>query len=158
MKSLHKWAKTLEKQLKDIVISTYDDKQMEQFLMDGVTFCQSICPVDTGDLKESITYKYDSVNKRGYIYSNLPPATSKNTNYDLQYIVYVEFGTGIYEKHGIGRKTPWVYKDPNSDNYYKTKGQQSQPFMYNTTEYLKGIAPKGVIVKMTARGIGGGSE
>ena len=152
MTSLRKWAATLEKQLKSIQVGVYSDKEMEELLMDGVTFCQSICPVDTGDLKESITYKYDKVNKRGYIYSNLPPATSENTDYDLQYIVYVEFGTGIYEKNGIGRKTPWVYKDPKSDNYYKTTGQQAQPFMYNTSEHLKSIVPKGVNVRFLALG------
>jgi len=154
--SLHSWAKTLEKQLKTIKVGTYDEKQMIDLLTDGVAFCQSICPkndMNSGDLERSITFSYDKINRIGYIYSDLPPAESKNTNYGLQYIVYLEYGTGIYSDFANGRMDGWTYYNKKHDKFYFTKGQEPNPIMYNTTEYLKGLAPKGIKVTMKSRNV-----
>lgn len=53
------------------------------------------CPVDKGQLRNSITHEID--NNDGYVGTN------------LEYAPYVEFGTGLFSKEGNGRKTPWSY-------------------------------------------------
>lgn len=68
-----------------------------------------------GDLRQSIKYdiKEDKV---------LIGSLSK-------YAIYVEKGTGMYAEDGNGRRTPWVYYDRKSDQYFYTKGQEPQPFL-----------------------------
>lgn len=46
-----------------------------------------------------------------------------------EYSIYVEKGTGIYAEDNDGRKTPWVYYDHKTEQYYYTKGQRPQPFI-----------------------------
>lgn len=157
MTSLHKWAKTLEKQLKTIKVGQYSEKQMIDLLIDGVSFCQSICPendFNSGELKQSITFNYDKQSRVGYIYSKLPLNRG-----GVQYLVYLEFGTGIYATNGKGRQGGWVYKHPKRANeYYFTEGQKPQPIMYTTSEYLKGKVPKGIKVRYIVKGSDGGIE
>lgn len=74
------------------------------------------CPVDTGDLKRSITSRIDD--DKAIIGTN------------LEYGPYVEFGTGLYAKNGNGRKTPWSYTDPKTGEKIWTAGQHPQPFLH----------------------------
>ena len=46
---------------------------------------------------------------------------------NLQYGVYVEMGTGIHTPGG--RPTPWVYTPDNGQTFYRTFGQEPQPFI-----------------------------
>ena len=72
------------------------------------------CPVDTGQLRQSITHNVeDNVGTIG-------------TN--VEYAPYVEYGTGIHARDGNGRQTPWSYKDAEG-NWHRTVGQQPQPFL-----------------------------
>lgn len=72
------------------------------------------CPVDTGQLRNSITHIVtDNV---GYIGTN------------VKYAPYVEFGTGIWAKDGNGRQTPWSYQDAKG-NWHTTAGQHPNPFL-----------------------------
>ena len=48
---------------------------------------------------------------------------------DKEYAIYVEKGTGIYAIKGDGRKTPWVYYNPLTGEYYKTEGMRPHPFL-----------------------------
>ena len=86
------------------------------------------CPVDTGRLKNSISYA--TIDKVGG--GDSPKAPVKEgevvigTNVD--YAVYVEHGTGIYADTGLGRKTPWMYKD-DKGVWHKTKGQKPTHFL-----------------------------
>lgn len=74
-----------------------------------------LVPVDTGDLKNSITFYVDEEEKVVYI------GTPK------EYGIYVEMGTGMYVDGG--RKTPWVYKDEKTGEWVTTKGQKAQPYL-----------------------------
>lgn len=79
----------------------------------AVGYAQDLCPVDTGELRGSITYEVDG--EDCYIGTN------------VEYAPYVEFGTGVHAEGG-GRQTPWVYQDKNG-NWWQTDGQEPRPFL-----------------------------
>lgn len=79
-------------------------------------YAKRLCPVDTGNLRNSITHMVDEQE----------PAAIIGT--DSEYGAYVELGTGIYAEGGGGRPTPWVYQDANG-NWHYTRGNKAQPFL-----------------------------
>ena len=79
-------------------------------------YAKKLCPVDTGNLRNSITHMVDEQE----------PAAIIGTN--SEYGTYVELGTGIYAKGGGGRPTPWVYQDAKG-NWHRTNGQKAQPYL-----------------------------
>lgn len=79
-------------------------------------YAKKLCPVDTGNLRNSITHMIDEQE----------PAAIIGT--DSEYGAYVELGTGIYAEGGGGRPTPWVYQDANG-NWHYTRGNKAQPFL-----------------------------
>lgn len=78
-------------------------------------YAKKLCPVDTGNLRNSITHVVDEQE----------PAAIIGTN--NEYAPYVELGTGVYAEGG-GRPTPWVYQDAKG-NWHYTHGQKAQPFL-----------------------------
>ena len=60
-------------------------------------YAKDLAPVDTGNLRNSISHKVDDGEPAVYIGSN------------TSYAPYVELATGIYAEGG--RPTPWVYQD-----------------------------------------------
>lgn len=77
-------------------------------------YAKRLCPVDTGNLRNSITHQVDEAETAVYIGTN------------LEYAPYVELGTGIY--YPGGRTTPWVYQDEKG-NWHRTSGNKAQPFL-----------------------------
>lgn len=77
-------------------------------------YAKKLCPVDTGNLRNSITHTVDEQE----------PAAIIGTN--NEYAAYVELGTGKYAEGG--RPTPWVYQDAKG-NWHMTHGQRAQPFL-----------------------------
>ena len=78
--------------------------------------------VDTGNLRNSITYKID----------NGEPAVYIGTN--VEYGKYIELGTGKYASGG--RKTSWVYQDENGE-WHRTEGVKADPYLKPAvTEHL----------------------
>lgn len=77
-------------------------------------YAKKLCPVDTGNLHNSITHTVDEQE----------PAAIIGTN--NEYAAYVELGTGKYAEGG--RPTPWVYQDAKG-NWHMTHGQRAQPFL-----------------------------
>lgn len=77
-------------------------------------FAKRLCPVDTGNLRGSITHQVDEGEPAAYI-------GSAN-----EYAAYVELGTGKY--YPGGRPTPWVYQDAHG-NWHLTHGQRAQPYL-----------------------------
>lgn len=75
-------------------------------------YAKKLCPVDTGNLRNSITHTVDEQE----------PAAIIGTN--NEYAAYVELGTGKYAEGG--RPTPWVYQDAKG-NWHMTHGQRAQP-------------------------------
>ena len=86
-----------------------------------------LCPVDTGDLRNSITHEVnDGVGIVG---------TNK------EYAPYVEYGTGIFAVEGNGRDTPWSYQD-DEGNWHTTIGQKPQPFLEPAARIKKKLVIK----------------
>lgn len=76
------------------------------------------CPVDTGQLRQSITHDTTVENNElvGIVGTN------------VEYAPYVEYGTGIFAVQGDGRKDRWSYQDAEG-NWHSTIGQRPQPFL-----------------------------
>ena len=72
------------------------------------------CPVDTGELRMSITHYVEG--QTGIVGTN------------KHYAPYVEYGTGIHARDGNGRQTPWSYQDAKGE-WHTTTGQKPQPFL-----------------------------
>lgn len=79
-------------------------------------YAKKLCPVDTGNLRNSITHVVDEQE----------PAAIIGT--DNEYAAYVELGTGIYAEGGGGRPTPGVYQDAKG-NWHYTRGNKAQPYL-----------------------------
>lgn len=77
-------------------------------------YAKQLCPVDTGNLRNSITHQVDEAEPAAYI------GTAS------EYAAYVELGTGKY--YPGGRPTPWVYQDAKG-NWHLTHGQRAQPYL-----------------------------
>lgn len=78
-------------------------------------YAKKLCPVDTGNLRNSITHTVTNSGERAAYVGT-----------DSEYAVYVEMGTGKYVTGG--RPTPWVYKDAQG-NWHMTHGQRAQPYI-----------------------------
>lgn len=79
-------------------------------------YAKKLCPVDTGNLRNSITHAVDPGELAAYVGTN------------SEYGPYVELGTGKYAEGGGGRPTPWVYQDAKG-NWHRTHGQPAKPFI-----------------------------
>lgn len=77
-------------------------------------YAKRLAPVDTGNLRNSITHKVDPEEPAVYIGTN------------SEYGAYVELGTGKY--YPGGRPTPWKYQDANG-NWHWTVGNKAQPYL-----------------------------
>lgn len=82
-------------------------------------FAKKAVPVDTGNLRNSISHKVDEKEKVVYIGTN------------SEYGAYVELGTGKYYKGG--RQDPWVYQDEEG-RWHHTNGQRAQPYLKPAVE------------------------
>ena len=99
-------------------LNKLSDQQMEQALNKACILVENQakenCPVDTGELRMSITHYVEG--DTGVVGTN------------KQYAPYVEYGTGLFAKEGNGRQTPWSYQDAKGE-WHTTKGQKPQPFL-----------------------------
>lgn len=77
-------------------------------------YAKDLVPVDTGNLRNSISHTVDEEEPTAYVGTN------------VEYAPYVELGTGKYAEGG--RPTPWVYQDDNG-NWHWTAGNPAQPFL-----------------------------
>ena len=77
-------------------------------------YAKQLCPVDTGNLRNSIAHQVQPTELAAYIGTN------------SEYGAYVELGTGKY--YPGGRKTPWVYQDAKGQ-WHLTHGQRAQPYL-----------------------------
>lgn len=79
-------------------------------------YAKKLAPIDTGNLRNSITHTVDEGELAAYVGT------------DIEYGAYVELGTGEYAEGGGGRPTPWAYQDAKG-NWHMTHGQRAQPFI-----------------------------
>ena len=89
-------------------------RAMEKCGLTAEGYAKKLCPVDTGNLRNSITHTVDEEEPAAYIGTN------------NEYAAYVELGTGKYVSGG--RPTPWVYQDEKG-NWHRTHGQKAQPYL-----------------------------
>lgn len=87
-------------------------RALERCGMQAEGYAKDLAPVDTENLRNSITHKV--VGDEVYIGTN------------VEYAAYVELGTGKYAEGG--RPDPWVYKDEEG-NWHHTNGQEAQPYL-----------------------------
>lgn len=90
------------------------EKALEECGLVAEGYAKKLAPVDTGNLRNSISHKVDPEEPAVYIGTN------------SSYAAYQEFGTGIYTEGG--RDTPWVYQDEKG-NWHWTRGNKAQPFL-----------------------------
>ncbi len=89
-------------------------RALEKCGLKGEEYAKKMCPVDTGNLLNSISHQVDPGEQAVYIGSN------------SEYAAYVELGTGKY--YPGGRQDPWVYQDAKG-NWHLTHGQRAQPYL-----------------------------
>ena len=99
-------------------LNKLSNQQMDQALNKACILVENQakenCPVDTGELRMSITHYVEG--DTGVVGTN------------KQYAPYVEYGTGLFAREGNGRQTPWSYQDAKGE-WHSTKGQKPQPFL-----------------------------
>ena len=99
-------------------LNKLSDQQMEQALNKACILVENQakenCPVDTGELRMSITHYVEG--DTGVVGTN------------KQYAPYVEYGTGLFAEEGGRKDVPWCYQDDKGD-WHTTSGQKPQPFM-----------------------------
>ena len=105
----------VQDQLQTIAAEVVDDMQMN---------LERKPNIETGDLYNSCSYKMET---EGNVISAYIFADAKSESGDL-YAEFIEFGTGIYNQKGDGRKTPWRYKD-REGNWHTTQGGRPYPFI-----------------------------
>ena len=77
-------------------------------------YAKKLCPVDTGNLRGSITHQVSPEEQAVYVGTN------------NEYAAYVELGTGKYVPGG--RQEAWTYQDAKG-NWHITHGQRAQPYL-----------------------------
>lgn len=85
------------------------------------------CPVDDGQLRQSITHdvKHEADGIAGYVGT------------DVEYAPYVHEGTGLFAEKGDGRQdVPWKYQDAEG-KWHSTKGQKPNPFLKDAIDVNK---------------------
>ena len=87
-------------------------RALERCGMQAEGYAKDLTPVDTGNLRNSITHK---------VLENVVYIGTNN-----KYATYVELGTGKYAEGG--RKDPWVYQD-DEGRWHHTNGQRAQPYL-----------------------------
>jgi len=91
---------------------------------DAAETAAQVAPVDTGELKNSISHAVDDSDNTVYIGTNVP------------YAKWHEFGTGIYAESG-GRQTPWKFQDREGKWHY-TRGVPAKHFLkFGATAHQK---------------------
>lgn len=110
-------------------------KALERCGLHGEARAKKLCPVDTGNLRNSITH----------IVHDKQVDIGTNSEYGT----YVEFGTGIYSTQG-GRQTPWVYYNKSTGEFVTTQGNHPQPFLKPAIE--GGVSDFERIIKATLKG------
>lgn len=109
----------LIKKLDAIEQMKYIDRALTKSCLLVETDAKKNCPVDDGQLRQSITYEVKG--NEGAVGTN------------VEYAPYVHQGTGIYAVNGDGRKSRWSYQDIEG-NWHSTIGQQPKPFLENALD------------------------
>ena len=120
--TLNKWLDDLKKLPINVAIENVASKVREE--------ARARVPVDKGDLLKSIQYRMD--------YGKTKAVATVFSN--LEYAIYVEFGTGPkgQENHAgisphikpVYSVTGWTYYNERLQKFISTTGQPARPFLY----------------------------
>lgn len=88
------------------------------------SYAKELCPVDTGNLRNSITHTTENNNRTVVIGSS------------VEYAPFIELGTGKFAEGGGGRQTPWSYQD-SKGNWHTTSGMPPRPYLRPAIENHK---------------------
>lgn len=119
-----------------MVFKDHSQKAKEAITEAGVQFLFQACllvegqavalaTVQTSRLRNSIDHTVDEDELVGYVGTN------------VEYAVYVEFGTGEFAENGQGRKGGWMYQDPSGEWFF-TWGNEPQPYLRPAFRQNKG--------------------
>lgn len=104
----------------DEVLEAFDAaclRALERCGQQAVGYAKDLAPVDTGNLRNSITHKVVDSEPAAYIGTN------------TEYAAYVEFGTGHYSTIGGGTtKRKWAYMGDDGKMHIG-KPMKAQPFL-----------------------------
>lgn len=75
-----------------------------------------LAQVNTGNLRDKIGYQVDNPELVAYVGTN------------VEYAIWVEFGTGEFAEAGNGRKGGWVYRTPDGKVHF-TYGMPPRPYL-----------------------------
>lgn len=92
------------------------ERALEECGLDAEGYAMLECPVDTGNLRNSVTHQVNV--------SGTEAEMIVGTN--VHYAPYVELGTGKY--YPGGRQTPWSWQDADG-NWHRTAGMPARPFI-----------------------------
>lgn len=98
--------------------------EMAQGMRDKLTAGDHI---DTGQLIGSI-HNDTARSDDGESITSTISIDATNEQNGAWYAEFLEYGTGIYNETGDGRKTPWRYQDRHGE-WHTTSGMQSDPFI-----------------------------
>lgn len=93
------------------------EKALETIGKVAERYAKELCPVDTSNLRNSISHEVNMGDNSVIIGTN------------VKYAPYVEFGTGKFAEGGDGRPTPWAYQDPKTGEWIWTHGSKPQPYL-----------------------------
>lgn len=79
-------------------------KEMVQNMGDVADMMARKAPTDTEKLKPNIQVKDDSTDTELLVKAGIFAESAIN------YVIYQEYGTGIYAENGQGRQTPWLWQ------------------------------------------------
>ncbi|EHI69652.1 HK97-gp10 family putative phage morphogenesis protein [Streptococcus ictaluri] len=99
-----------------------------------------LVPVDSGALKESIGYKVSESELIAYVGTN------------VEYAIWVEFGTGEFAEKGNGRKGGWIYQTPDGKTHF-TYGNKPSPYLKTAFRKTKKQVQR--ILEKALRDLGG---
>lgn len=106
--------------LSDLVLEAFGDAVTRALVRCGQEaegYAKELVPVDTGNLRNSITHRVKLGEKAVYIGTN------------SEYAAYVELGTGKYSKTGGGTpKKHWVYMGEDGE-WHIGKPMKAQPYL-----------------------------
>jgi len=91
-------------------------KGLEQACLTVERSAKSNAPVQSGNLRNSLTHKVNLGSLEGVV------GTS------VAYAPYVEIGTGIYSSMGGGRQGGWFYVDAEGNGHF-TMGSHPKPYL-----------------------------
>ena len=104
----------------DEILEAFDEaclRALERCGLQAEGYAKDLVPVDTGNLRNSISHKVDSGEPAAYIGTN------------SEYAAYVEFGTGRYSSTGGGTpKEHWVYMGDDGKAHIG-KPRQPKPYL-----------------------------